>query len=177
MTAAARALPLAAPIVRAARSTDIPELEAFINAFTGDGTLLPRTRRELARHLRDFQLAFAERPDGSEGRLIGSGALQLVDPDLAEVRTLALHPDWRGRGLGRRLVEALLDEARHLELPRVFCLTRQVEFFARLGFAVVPKETFPQKVWTDCRLCPRRDACDETAMELRLDRDGAVGGS
>lgn len=159
--------------IRAARLSDIPALESFINRFTEDGTLLPRTRKELARHLRDFRLAFAlepdpEHPGTSVATLVGCAALQLVNHDLAEVRSVALDPAYRGRGLGRALVLALLEEAEHIHLPRVFCLTREVTFFARLGFQEVPKENFPDKVWTDCRLCPRRHACDETAMEIRL---------
>ena len=50
----------------------------------------------------------------------------------------------------------------------MFALTLQVEFFARLGFVQVDKAIFPQKVWLDCRQCPKRHQCDETAMELRL---------
>lgn len=159
----------AATEIRAARLTDIPELEAFINRFTGDGTLLPRTKKELARHLRDFRLAFATPTGAAAPVLVGCAALQLVNHDLAEVRSVALDPAWRGYGLGRRLVEALFEEARQLHLPRVFCLTRQVDFFAHLGFVEVPKEKFPDKVWSDCRLCPRRHACDETAMEIALE--------
>lgn len=165
--------PAAATEIRAARLTDLVELEAFINQFTGDGTLLPRTRKELARHLRDFRLAFATPAGAAAPILVGCAALQLVNHDLAEVRSVALDPAWRGRGLGRRLVEALFEEARQLHLPRVFCLTRQVDFFARLGFAEVPKEKFPDKVWSDCRLCPRRHACDETAMERELVQEPA----
>lgn len=153
--------PAPAPRIRRARLRDVPALEAFIGAYTSDGTLLPRSHDNLIEHLRDFRVMF----DG--GELVGCGALQLVDEDLAEIRSVAVRPDRRGAGLGSRLVRALLRDARRLGIPRVFCLTRRVHFFAQLGFEVVPMETFPHKIWNDCRLCPRRESCDETAMQRR----------
>lgn len=151
-----KALPLR---VAAARASDLPALEAFIAAYTGDGTLLPRTHANLRTHRRDFRLAWVGK------RLVGCGALQVTGKSLAEVRSVAVNPAWRGRGIGGTIVDTLLRDARRLGLGTVFCLTRRVEFFAGHGFVVVPKERFPHKVWNDCRLCPRQLCCDETAME------------
>lgn len=75
------------------------------------------------------------------GRVVGCGALHVMWADLAEVRTLAVDPGVRGVGVGRALLEALLDHARDLELSRVFCLTFEVDFFAAHGF--VPIEGTP----------------------------------
>lgn len=147
---------------RRARPADVPALERFIAAYTGDGTLLPRSHANLLQHLDDFRVVWAS------GRLVGCGALQRVHRGLAEIRSLAVHPDWRGAGLGGRLVEGLVRDARRQGIARLFCLTRRVHFFAQHGFAVVPMESFPHKVWNDCRLCPRREHCDETAMERWL---------
>jgi amino-acid N-acetyltransferase len=144
--------------VRPATLDDVGALESFIAAYTSDGTLLPRPRANLLHHVRDFRVVC----DG--GLLIGCGALQVVNTRLAEVRSVAVHPDWRGGGIGSRIVECLLGDAHALRLGRVFCLTRRQSFFARLGFVTVSKETFPHKIWNDCRLCPRRESCDEIAM-------------
>lgn len=163
LTAGAGAVAGAGVRVRAARLGDLAALEAFIGAYTRDGTLLPRPRANLVHYARDFRLAFDPR-----GRLVGSGALQMVSERLAEIRSLAVDPTWRDAGLGSRIVRALLRDARRLGVERVFCLTRRIDFFARQGFAVVGMERYPDKVWNDCRLCPRRDACDETAMELAI---------
>lgn len=152
---------LAPASTRAARPEDIPWLERFIASYTRDGTLLPRTRANLVQHVRDFQVASAA------DTLVGCGALQIVDPGLAEIRSIAVDPAWRGRGIGSDLLRALLDDARRLGLGRVFCLTRRPTFFARHGFVEAPKEIFPTKVWGDCLACPRRHACDEIAMERR----------
>jgi amino-acid N-acetyltransferase len=145
-----------------ARLRDLAALERFIADYTSDGTLLPRTRANLLQHVRDFRVVW----DGD--RLVACGALQLVSESLSEIRSVAVDPAWRGAGLGSQVVRALLRDARALGIPRVFCLTRRVSFFARHGFIVVPMEMFPHKVWNDCRFCPRQECCDEIAMERSL---------
>ena len=88
--------------------------------------------------------------------------------DLGEVRSLAVRPEAHGQGLGRILVERVLDDARELGLGRVIALTREVAFFARVGFSLAKRESMPRKVWTDCVRCPKRHACDEVAVTLDL---------
>ncbi len=148
--------------LRPARLSDLDALETFIAAYTADGTLLPRTRENLVKHLREFRVAVAD------GQLIGCGALQIWDESLAEIRSVVVAPGWRGQGVGRHIVQALLTDARRLQLHRLGLLTRRPDFFGALGFTVVDKAVFPQKVWNDCRHCPRQDACDEIAMERVL---------
>jgi amino-acid N-acetyltransferase len=84
------------------------------------------------------------------------------------VRSLAVREDMHGKGLGKALVERVLDDARALALPRVIALTRDLPFFERCGFTVHSRESLPRKVWTDCVRCPRRHACDEVAVVLDL---------
>ena len=79
--------------------------------------------------VQEFQVAQA--PDGT---IVGCGALHVLWEDLAEVRTLAVHLDWRGRRVGHRLLESLVQQARDVGVSRVFCLTFEVEFFAQHGF-------------------------------------------
>jgi N-acetylglutamate synthase-like GNAT family acetyltransferase len=153
-------MPEPAARIRAAGVRDLPSLERFISSYTHDGTLLARTRANLVLHLRDFEVAVVRR------KLVGCGALQVVDSALGEIRSVAVDPAWRGAGIGSDLLRALLADARRLGLRRVFCLTRRADFFAQHGFREVPKDRFPAKVWGDCLACPRRHACDEIAMEL-----------
>lgn len=79
-----------------------------------------------------------------------------------------MRPDHHGRGLGAHLVDYLVADARMLGIPRVIALTREVPFFERCGFVVVPRESLPRKVWTDCVRCPKRHACDEVAVAFDL---------
>ncbi len=151
----------AAPI-RRARLADVDALVRFIAAWTTDGTLLPRTHDDLVRHLDEFRVAL------HGGVIVGCGALQRVDASLAEIRTVAVEPAYRGAGIGGRIVRALVRDARRQGIGRVFCLTRRTSFFARLRFQQVPREVFPHKIWNDCLGCPRLSSCDEVTMLRRL---------
>ena len=82
--------------------------------------------------------------------------------------SLVVSPTCQGRGIGRKLVEPLLEDAQTLGIPKVFALTYQVQFFHRLGFHIVPRESLSQKVWQDCVQCPKQACCDEIAMVLEV---------
>jgi amino-acid N-acetyltransferase len=69
--------------------------------------------------------------------VVGCGALHVLWADLGEIRTLAVHPDRVGRGIGAALLAELIDTARDLGLSRLFALTFQTEFFARAGFVEI----------------------------------------
>lgn len=62
------------------------------------------------------------------------------------------------------MVTAILEQAKLLQITRVFTLTYEQVFFERMGFEVVDKGALPHKVWSDCIKCPKRDMCDEIAM-------------
>jgi amino-acid N-acetyltransferase len=148
--------------IRGAVIADVPLMTAIINGYAADGIMLPRSQHQVYQALRDFAVAEAG------GEVIGCGALHIVWADLAEVRSLAVRPEWKGRGVGRQLVEHLLDEARGLGLPTVFALTYQEAFFHKMGFEVVAHERLPHKIWGDCLNCPKYPNCDEIAMMLDL---------
>ncbi|WP_344098783.1 amino-acid N-acetyltransferase [Myceligenerans crystallogenes] len=84
-----------------------------------------------------------------EPAVVGCGALHVMWEDLAEIRTLAVHPGFRGQRLGHRLVEALLDRARSLGLNRVFCLTFEVEFFRKHGFEEIDSTPVSPDVYAE----------------------------
>lgn len=144
--------------LRKARMSDVESIHQLINEYAARGLMLPRSRSMLYENLREFTVL------EEAGKYIGSGALHIIWEDLAEIRALALHPDFTGRGLGRRLVAALIDEARALEINKVFALTSQPEFFQRCGFKPMEKDEMPQKVWKECINCPKFPNCDEVAL-------------
>jgi amino-acid N-acetyltransferase len=125
--------------------------------------MLSRSLSELYESLRDFYI-FEE-----EGRLIGAAALHIVWEDLAELRSVAVAEEAEHRGVGTKLVNACIDEAKALGLKRVFCLTYKPEFFGRFGFRVADKTELPHKVWGDCIKCVKFPDCDEIAMILDLE--------
>ena len=131
--------------------------------FVATGDLLPRSNYDQCRHIKEYLVAQA--PDGA---IVASAGLKIYSTELAEVGGLAVRDDQQGQGLGRALVETLLNDARALGLNQVFGLTRKPLFFLRLGFRMAEKEEFPLKVWADCARCPRQHACDEVAVALTL---------
>ncbi|MFT7586563.1 MAG: amino-acid N-acetyltransferase [Cellvibrionaceae bacterium] len=143
--------------------SDIAGLTEMINEYAKRGDLLPRSEEHVRATLPDWLI-------GKDGdRVIAIGSLLMYGPKLAEVRSLAVSDEVQGTGTGRRLVAGLIEMAKEREVPRVFALTRAVNFFERVGFEITVKENFPEKVWNDCSICPIKDACDETAVQVYLE--------
>lgn len=137
---------------------DAENLRALIAAFSGDGTLLPRSLAEICENIRDFTLVV----QGDE--LIGCGALHLYGTHLAEIRSITVGPRAQGQGGGSRLMKALLAEAKRHRVDCICLFTRAPEFFARQGFEMARREDLPDKIYKDCHVCPRFHNCDEVAM-------------
>ncbi len=154
-------------MIRKARIQEVPEIRRFLGEFTQDGGILQRTLADLYAQVRDY---FVYRED--PGPIMGIAALHVCWAGLAEVRSLAVLPEYRSRGIGSQLVKACLTEARILGLGEVFCLTLRPEYFQRFGFKVVSREDLLPIVWADCVNCVKFPDCDEVPMVLNLERDG-----
>jgi len=144
--------------IRKAYVQDVDDMEQLIANFAEIGLMLPRTAKSLCEHLQCFTVV----TDGET--VIGTAGLHILWKDLAEIRSLAVHPDYHGQGIGRKLVETLAAEANTMGISQVLSLTYQTEFFSRLKFQVVQKETLPHKIWKDCIHCKKFHNCDEIAM-------------
>ena len=117
--------------VRRARTADVRGIQALVDAHTADRRLLEKATVTLYEDVQEFFVAV----DGD--RVVGCGALHVLWEDLAEVRTLAVAPSVQGRGIGAALLTRLVEHARELGVRRLFCLTFEVDFFARHGFVPV----------------------------------------
>lgn len=148
----------AALVIRKATMRDIHALLRLINGYAAKGVMLPRTEFEMSENIRDFVLAFAG------DRLVGCGALHFYSPTSGEVRSLAVDPDAKSRGIGRAIVEALEKDARECGLHSIFAFTYVSRFFEKLGFVEVERGELPLKAWKDCLRCPKFQSCDETAV-------------
>jgi amino-acid N-acetyltransferase len=153
--------------VRKARLTDVPALLALINDYAARGVMLQRTEFELCENLRDFTVAI-ESEDGEEERIAGCGALHFYTTQTAEVRSLAVAERRKTAGVGKKIVAALIEEARDFKLDIVFAFTYVVGFFEKCGFLVVDRGTLPLKAWNDCVRCPKFSCCDEIAVVYLL---------
>lgn len=147
-------------ILRPARVADVPAIAELVAYYARQRDLLPRPIGDIYQSVREWVVAEIG------GEIVACGSLLVMWGDLAEVRSLAVKAGYQGRGLGQQVVNALVDEARRLGIPTVFCLTRAVNFFAGLGFTTTERDRFPRKVWKDCIHCPMFSNCDEVAMIL-----------
>ena len=149
-------------MIRKAQISDVKDIQKLLMTFASRGDMLSRSLSELYESLRDFYVV------EEDGVLLGAAALHIVWEELAEVRSVAVTEDAGRKGIGSRLVQACINEAREIGLKRIFCLTYKPEFFGKHGFRLVDKAELPHKVWGDCIKCPKFPDCDENAMILDL---------
>jgi amino-acid N-acetyltransferase len=148
--------------IRTARAEDVDAMQALIDGYAVQDLMLSRSREFLTEHVRDYVVA-------EDDAFAGCCALAVLTRDLAEIRSLAVRPETSGRGVGKALVDACVEQARTLGLRRVFALTLVPEFFERCGFTLISLGRLPEKSAAECPVCPKRFACDEQAMLLNLD--------
>jgi len=122
--------------VRRAHTTDVRAIKQLAEPLVQQRILLGKELVVFFESLQEFRVVV----DDATGHIIGCGALHVIWEDLGEVRTLVASDDWRGRGVGHALLESLEADARELGLARLFCLTFEVEFFGRHGFAPVNEQ-------------------------------------
>ncbi|HEX3030965.1 MAG TPA: N-acetyltransferase [Bacillota bacterium] len=149
-------------IIRKAKMQDVEYMHSLINEYANEKLMLARSRNSFYEGLREFTVAEAD------GNVVGVGGLHILWEDLGEIRSLAVSADYAKKGVGRRIVEALLHEARELGIPKVLTLTYQQVFFEKCGFKVVQMDTLPHKVWKECMDCPKFPKCDEIALTIEL---------
>jgi amino-acid N-acetyltransferase len=149
-------------VIRTAVEADIEGILEIVNDYADQNLMLPRTSEQIRRVLPHFLVA------EYDARVVGCGSLVRLTAALTELRSLAVAAEWRSSGLGRRLVEALVDQARTAGFQQICALTLVEGFFNKLGFATVDRWTITPKIWHECIYCPKFDACDEIAVLMNL---------
>ncbi len=130
--------------VRPARTSDVPLVQALVEPLVQQRILLGKDAVVFYEAIQEFRIA-----EDDTGAVIGCGALHVMWQDLAEVRTLAVVPEWLHKGVGHALLEDLEGEARSLGLSRLFCLTFEVGFFSRHGFEPMTEEPYDSSVYAE----------------------------
>ncbi|MGA2526788.1 MAG: N-acetyltransferase [Smithellaceae bacterium] len=152
-------------MLRKARIDDVKTIHRLINSSAGKGEMLPRSLMDIYNSLRDFFVYY----DEDESSVAGICAMNIIWENLAEIRSLYVDENHRGKGIGKELVEACISEAITLGLFKIFTLTYKRDLFARLAFKEVDRATLPEKIWSDCLRCSKYpDYCDEVAMITEL---------
>jgi amino-acid N-acetyltransferase len=152
--------------VRRATSEDVDAIFQLTNMMAERGYMLPRSKYKIVTMMCNFFVA----EDTENREIAGCGAFNPLWTDMGEIMALAVSDDYQKQGVGKKLAEALLEEGRRLKVPQMITLTYQIDFFKKLGFTVTDKDRFPRKLWRECLECPKLEQCDETAMQLFLNR-------
>lgn len=148
-------------MVRKAELKDAKAIHKLINHYAKKNIMLPRTLNQICENIRDFWVY-------DDGTILGCTAIHIYSNDLAEVKSLAVNKLKHRKGIGARLLEVCLDEAKNLGIKRVFVLTLVPQFFKKFGFKAIDKAKLPQKIWGECVECAKFAKCDEVAYIKRL---------
>jgi amino-acid N-acetyltransferase len=151
-------------MIRKANIQDIKAIHRLLQEYGKKEELLARPLSQLYDHLRDFSVFV----DENNQQLTGCCALQICWEDLAEIRSLAVHPDHMGKNIGKQLTETVLQEAKSFQVKKVFTLTYKPNFFKQFGFVTIERSELPLKIWGDCIICVKFPDCDEIAMMKEL---------
>jgi N-acetylglutamate synthase-like GNAT family acetyltransferase len=121
--------------IRRATAADAGTIASLIEQHVASGTLLPRTPEFIAERAIDFLVATVG------GRVVGCVHLEEYSPSLAEVRSIAVHAEHQGRGIGVALVDSVERLARAREYRTVFAVSNNDAFFRSRGYLprVIPE--------------------------------------
>ena len=142
-----------------ARLCDIKEMQALVEEEVKKGTILFRSSDEMATNIRSYVIA------KKDDIIVGFGALHFHAYNLGELRSLIVSDICRGEGIGKGMVNIMLEEGKSLSVKKIFTLTYKQGFFESIGFKEIPKESLPaHKIWADCINCKHFPVCDEVAL-------------
>ncbi len=142
---------------------DIPLMQELVKTEVENGNILHRNQNEMATTIRSY-LAIKD-----NNRFIAFVALHIHTIQLAEIRSLIVKKEYRKQGLGKKLIQAAIKEAKELKIKELLVLTYQKHFFESLDFKEIAKETIPEpKIWADCIKCKHFPICDEISLILQL---------
>ena len=159
--------------IRMATVDDVHGMSALINQYASANVMLARGPQYLYQHIQDYMVITAPSLEDDSEIVVACGALHVLWSDLAEIRSIAVHRSCQGMGLGKKLVEALIERCRVLRIPRVFVFTLVEDFFAGCAFEKFSREELPPVVWVECSKCPKFYRCDEVCM-MRILAPSAV---
>lgn len=155
--------------IREATEADINRIHELLEIYAKQAIVLARSEEDIRFYLGNFLVAELG------GTVRGCAAARDFGNGLFEVRSMVVEPGYQGKGIGRAMIEALIAGLRVKRGQfRLFALTCQIDFFMALGFQIVERNLFPEKIWSDCTKCPKNGCCDETAMRIEFPAHDAL---
>ena len=114
--------------IRAARTSDVKGIRKSIDLYAPQRRILSKETVTLYESVQEFVVAV----DGD--KIVGCGAMHVLWEDVAEVRTVAVVEELRGKGVGHQILLKLIERAEAVGVKKIFCLTFETDFFGRHGF-------------------------------------------
>ena len=152
--------------IRKARVDDVDTILKLIYFYADRELLLRKSAFKFYKYLQNFFVAEVDK------QVVGCVSLIVLWKDLAEICSLAVDEHFMKRGIGKKLVLKCIEEAKELKVPKIISLTYQDNFFEKMGFYSVDKDTFPRKLMWECLECPRLEKCNERAYLIDLEKGG-----
>lgn len=144
--------------IRKAKIKDSIQIQKLINNYADQNKMLPRSISEIYENIRDFWVV------EEDNNIAGCVAFHVIWEDLGEVKSLAVSKQCTSKGIGKQLIEKCIEDAKQLEVKKVFALTYIPKYFENFGFKEIPKENLPHKIWSECIKCAKFPDCGEIAM-------------
>ena len=139
--------------IRKATPSDVKEIKKILSFY-----FLDTSRVE--ENLPEFRVAVLD------GRIIGCACLELGD--IVELQSIAVLPGYRYRGIGSKLVDAILARAALLT-DVIYLRTTLPVFFEKKGFKRLEND-MKKVIWKDCMECDKFNMCRQALMVLNMER-------
>lgn len=149
-------------MIRTATPKDAPRIHRLITANIAEGHLLPRTLADVTDHADRFVVATHRR------RIVGCAELAPLSSSVAEVRSLVVDGEYRGKGISRKVVDEIRQRGARRGFEQLCAFTHDSAYFTHLGFTVVPHAAVPEKIAQDCRTCALFGQCGQFAVVAEL---------
>jgi amino-acid N-acetyltransferase len=149
--------------IRKASVDDVDAILKLVNYYAEKELLLRKSAFKVYTKLQNFYIAETEK------KVVGCVSLVVLWKDLAEICSLAVDEHYLRRGIGKKLVNKCIEQAKLLKVTKIIALTYKDKFFEKIGFHFVDKNIFPRKLMWECLECPKLDECDELAYLMNLE--------
>ena len=137
-------------LIRKARKSDLLAIQRLLSTYFLDMEGLEPE---------DFVLAEID------GKIIGCAALiksESHGKDFLEIHSIAVHPNFRGKGVGTRLIKYLLTTIGDPGCD-LYVRTTAPVFFEKLNFTKI-ENSEKLFLWEDCENCEHFEKCTQYAM-------------
>jgi amino-acid N-acetyltransferase len=142
---------------------DLLEIKTLLNNGVKNGVILYRNSDTIATNIRSYLLV------KNNEIIIGTLAIHIHTVELAEIRSLYVHEDFRRQGIANKLLLKAIQQSKKLGIKKLLTLTYQVSLFKKIGFYEIEKSSIPNsKIWVDCMNCQHFPVCDEVALIKEL---------